>query len=136
MKILFVHLGREHLGIEYLSAILKSAGHETVSAVDIGLFGLNDNIFYIPALEKRFSLSDSIVEKFRRERPGLVCMSAYSSTLKWCFETAEKIKKAGDVPIVIGGAASSPALARELGATYVNGNLSAAVTRLRRLARP
>ena len=39
------------------------------------------------------------------------------------------------VPIVIGGAASTPELARELGATYVNGNLSAAVTRLRRLAR-
>ena len=39
------------------------------------------------------------------------------------------------VPIVIGGAESSPALARELGATYVNGNLPAAVSRLRRLAR-
>ncbi|MCY7301541.1 MAG: cobalamin-dependent protein [Thermoleophilia bacterium] len=39
------------------------------------------------------------------------------------------------VPIVIGGAGSSPELAQELGATYVNGNLSAAVSRLRRLAR-
>lgn len=39
------------------------------------------------------------------------------------------------VPIVIGGAASNSEVARELGATYVNGNLTAAVRRLRRLAR-
>lgn len=103
MKVLFVHLGREHLGIEYLSAMLKRAGHETVSAVDIGLFGRNDNIFYIPRLERLFSLSESIVEKFRRERPDVVCMSAYSSTLKWCFETAEKLKSIRDAPILLGG---------------------------------
>ena len=46
-------------------------------------------------------------------------------------EPARKSK----IPIVIGGAASSPAVGRELGATYVNGDLSAAVSRLRRLAR-
>ena len=39
------------------------------------------------------------------------------------------------IPIVLGGAASTPEVAKELGATYVNGNLGAAVTRLRRLAR-
>lgn len=39
------------------------------------------------------------------------------------------------VPIVIGGAASTPERARELGATHVNGELGTSVARIRRLAR-
>jgi hypothetical protein len=39
------------------------------------------------------------------------------------------------VTIVLGGAAVTSELARELGATYVNGKLDASVTRLRRLAK-
>jgi MerR family transcriptional regulator, light-induced transcriptional regulator len=43
--------------------------------------------------------------------------------------------KESTVPLVIGGGASSAKVGRELGATYVGGNLTTAVTRLRRLAR-
>jgi len=39
------------------------------------------------------------------------------------------------IPIVIGGAASNPEIAREIGATHVNGDLTATVALLRRLAR-
>lgn len=103
MKILFVHLGREHLGIEYLSSVLRNAGHETELAMDVGLFGQNDNIFYIPRLERRFDLSASILKKFKEYDPGLVCFSAYSTTLQWCFNIAAMIKKGKAVPTVIGG---------------------------------
>ena len=103
VKILFVHLGRENLGVEYLSAVLKAAGHETALAVDIGLFGPNDNIFYLPALEKVFSQRNAIIKKFRRFAPDLVCMSAYTGTVQWCQELAREFKAVRDVPIVIGG---------------------------------
>jgi hypothetical protein len=103
MKILFTHLGRENLGIEYLSSVLKLAGHETFSAIDIGLFGRNDNIFHFPRLERLFSLSDAVVSRFKSVAPDLVCMSAYSGTLKWCFMLAEEFKNISDVPIVVGG---------------------------------
>jgi radical SAM superfamily enzyme YgiQ (UPF0313 family) len=103
MRILFIHLGRENLGIEYLSALLKKAGHETYSAIDIGLFRPNDNIFRVASMARLFSLKDSILERFKKIDPHLVCFSAYSSTLQWCFSIAEAIKSIRDVPTVIGG---------------------------------
>ena len=42
-------------------------------------------------------------------------------------------KPATGLTIVVGGAAMTAAIAKQLGATYVNGTLDAAVTRLRRL---
>ncbi|HOO57204.1 MAG TPA: radical SAM protein [bacterium] len=103
MRVLFIHLGRENLGIEYLSSMLKNAGHEVDLAVDIGLFGLNDNIYYSPFLEARFSQRASIIEKYRRLEPDVVCFSAYSGTFKWCGGVAEDLKKIKDVPFIIGG---------------------------------
>jgi radical SAM superfamily enzyme YgiQ (UPF0313 family) len=103
LKVLFIHLGRENIGIEYLSSLLRAAGHETYLAVDIGLFGQNDNIFHIPLMEQLFSLRGSVIEKFKALKPDLVCLSAYTSTLQWCFSIAEAIKSIADTPCLIGG---------------------------------
>ncbi len=120
MKTLFVHLGREHLGIEYLSAYLKEAGHETSLAVDIGLFGQNDNIFYIPKLEKFFSMTGSVIEKFKSWHPDVVCFTAYTTTLKWCFGIAEEFKKIRDVPILLGGIHATLAPETALGSAAID----------------
>ena len=45
MRVAFVCLGRENLGVEYLSAVSKAAGHEVQLAYDPGLFSENDNVF-------------------------------------------------------------------------------------------
>ncbi|HOC92278.1 MAG TPA: radical SAM protein [bacterium] len=103
MKILFVHLGRENLGIEYLSSILKEEGHDVHLAVDIGLFGKNDNIFYVPTIESIFSMSSSIVEKYKRIKPDMVCFSVYTGTIKWALRMAERLKLIKDVPVIMGG---------------------------------
>jgi hypothetical protein len=50
MKVTFVHQGRENLGLETLSAVLKKAGRRVTLAYDMGLFGKNDNVFYNQAL--------------------------------------------------------------------------------------
>lgn len=103
MKILFIHLGRENLGIEFLSSMLKEAGHETKLACDIGLFSQNDNIFYSRKLESHFSLEKSIIKRFDEYKPDVVCMSAYTSSIQWCFSIAEQIKQISNIPVIIGG---------------------------------
>ncbi|MDP7422986.1 MAG: hypothetical protein QGH40_13980, partial [bacterium] len=80
MKICFVHLGREHLGIEYLSSILKEAGHEVALAYDPGLFGTEDNVFYIPFLEKIFSRKEDVLALIERSAPDLVAFTVYTGT--------------------------------------------------------
>ncbi len=103
MKIGFVHLGRESLGIEYLSAVLKQAGHSTFLALDPGLFGENDNAFYIPMLERVFDQRKRVLKKIEEEQPDVVGFSAYTNTYRWCLDMAREIRKFSDAPIVIGG---------------------------------
>lgn len=66
----------------------------------------------------------------------MLCFSAArSESLESLRASLGDPARKSTVPIVIGGAASSPGVAREIGATHVNGNLSSSVRRLRRLAR-
>ena len=103
MKVSFVHFGRENLGIEYLSAVLKKAGHETSLALDPGLFSREDNVFYIPSLEKRFSRRKQIIKQIQRLKPDLVAFSVYTGTYQWACDVARTIKETINVPIVFGG---------------------------------
>ncbi len=103
MKVGFAHLGRESLGIEYLSAVLKQAGHSTFLALDPGLFGENDNALYIPMLGRIFDQRKKVLEKVREEQPDVVGFSAYTNTYRWCIDMAREIRKLSDARIVIGG---------------------------------
>lgn len=103
MKITFVHLGREHLGIEYLSAVLKRAGHKTSLVYDPGLFGKEDNVLYIPFLERIFAQRQKMLEKIQRLNPDLIAFSIYTSTYQWSCEMAKLIKNRMDKKIVFGG---------------------------------
>lgn len=80
--------------------------------------------------------ADTAIAFAERINATMLCFSAArTESVAALRESLEEPGREPTVPIVIGGAASSPAVARELGATYVNGNLTSAVTRLRRLAR-
>ncbi len=66
----------------------------------------------------------------------MLCFStARSESLELLRASLGDPARKSTVPIIIGGAASSSDIAREIGATHVNGNLSSSVRRLRRLAR-
>lgn len=98
------HLGREHLGLEYLSAVLKGRGHEVELALDPGIFGLNDNVFYSPFLEKRFDHTKKIMKQLRRFQPDIAAFSAYTTTIKWALAMAERVKQsAPETVTVVGG---------------------------------
>jgi len=102
MNVSFVHFGREHLGLEYLSAHLKNSGHEVKLFCDPGLFSREDNVFYAPFLEGAFK-KKNIAKQVIESNPGLVCFSAYTTTFPWAKNIARKIKDALKAPIVFGG---------------------------------
>ena len=103
MNVTFVHQGRENLGLEMLSAMLKQAGHRVTLAYDMGLFGKNDNVFYIPALEKIFSQEKEVLKTILDSKPDVVAFSSLTGTHKWCLDIAGKVKQKLDVPVIFGG---------------------------------
>lgn len=104
LRVTFVHLGRENLGIEYLSAVLKREGHQVSLAYDPGLFGINDNVLYIPALERLLDRRAEVMEEILGGSPDMVAFSAFTGTYLWCLGIAREIKARMGVPIVFGGA--------------------------------
>lgn len=103
MKVTFVHLGRENLGVEYLSSVLKGMGHVVSLAYDPGLFGLSDNVFYIPALERIFDRRKKVLSHLETQRPEVVAFSAYTGTYQWCLAIAREVKSRLGALTVFGG---------------------------------
>ena len=103
VRVMFVHQGRESLGLEYLSAVLKEAGHATGLALDPGLFGANDNVFHIPRLERLFDPRETLLAEVLAFRPDLVGFSVYTNTYRWSLAMAAEIKRRLDIPVVFGG---------------------------------
>lgn len=102
MKILFANFGRENLGIEYLSAVLKGDGHEVSLAHDPGIFSKEDNVLYSPRLEKIFKRKD-ISEDIIRINPDVVAFSVYTTTYQWACKVARELKERTSIPVVFGG---------------------------------
>ncbi|MCB9490083.1 MAG: B12-binding domain-containing radical SAM protein [Deltaproteobacteria bacterium] len=103
MEFGFVHLGRENLGIEYLSSVLKRAGHRTRLHYDPGLFGPNDNVFYVPRLEKRFTRFHKIVGDILRRPPDVLAFSVYTNTYQWALSILAAAREGGFAGKVIFG---------------------------------
>lgn len=84
-KVVFLQqLAEEWLGIMYISAVLKSCGHEC----DI----------YVEALEK-----DDIIKKALAYSPDIVCFSCLTSDYHWAVEKASDLKNRAQVLTVLGG---------------------------------
>lgn len=104
VRILFVHQGRESLGIEYLSAVLKREGHRTGLVLDPGLFGENDNVIRSRRLERLFDPRPMLLAEVEAFQPDLVGFSVYTNTYRWSLDLAAAIKDRLRVPVVFGGA--------------------------------
>ncbi|MBN2056395.1 B12-binding domain-containing radical SAM protein [bacterium] len=103
MKIVFVHKGREHLGIEWISAMLKQAGHEVALVYDPGLFSHHDNLLHMPALAARFDRTDAVVEEVIDHRPDMIAMGIYTDTYAWARGVARRVREQLETVIVMGG---------------------------------
>ena len=102
MKIVFLSGPYENLGIEYLSASLKSAGFETDIVIDPCLFS-EPGFIQSDFLSRAFSLRRRVFEELARAKPEMVCISAMTDTYQWALSWAREIKSRLSVPIVLGG---------------------------------
>ncbi len=92
-RVLFVFNSNEHLGITWLSALLKAAGHEVRLAFDPQPFR-GEPLLRVPALVRLLDCRDHIVQSARRFDPDLVCYSCYTDNLRWMLGVASRIKRA------------------------------------------
>ncbi len=100
MKILFYYRNEESLGVEYLSAVLKRAGHEVGLIFNPGL----DNAFhYRSKLMKVFDNKDLLVEKAVKFSPDLIAFSSITNEYPDIRLMAGRLKKKLKVPTIIGG---------------------------------
>ncbi len=102
MKIVFVCQEYESLGVEYLSACLKKAGHRVDLIFDPHLLAS-----YLPEthpLRRPLATRRMVVTKVLQGGYGLVCFSVPSDYYGWACGIAGELKK-GDpqLPIVFGG---------------------------------
>jgi len=104
MKVTFVHVGREHLGIEYLSSVLKDNGFDVGLAYDPGLFSREDNVFYSSFFAGLFSRRSELIGKIVKDKPDVIAFSAYTTNYRLILGLAKEIKEKSDIPVVFGGA--------------------------------
>lgn len=103
MKILFICMGVESLGVEYLAASARAAGHEADIAFDPAVFG-GHLMWDVPSLSRMFDLRTKIIERAVRERPDVAAFSCVSANFQWALSIAAELKKrAPEIRTVFGG---------------------------------
>jgi len=101
MHVVFVHRQDESLAIEYLSALLKRAGHR-VSLVFDPAFG-SDELLKLPVLSRWLDADAITLRQVTALRPDLVAFSTMTDSYQWTCRMARTIKAALNVPVIIGG---------------------------------
>jgi radical SAM superfamily enzyme YgiQ (UPF0313 family) len=102
MRVVFVALGQEQLGISMLSAVLRRAGHETALAFNPALF--HDRYYFdVPGLRDVFDRTSRVVEEAIALKPDLLAFSVLTPTYQWCLEVARRVKAKTGCPVIFGG---------------------------------
>lgn len=101
MKIAFVNDAYERIGVEYLSAVLKTHGHQTKLFLDPQLF--NDENMSLKFMNQLFDFRKNLVEEIVDYQPDLIGFSVVTDFYSWACETVKMIKDHIDVPIIFGG---------------------------------
>ncbi|MDD4910426.1 MAG: radical SAM protein [Candidatus Omnitrophica bacterium] len=100
MKVLFFHRNAEWLGIEYLSSVLKNAGHQTELLFDPGS---GDIEYRFKVLDRFFDVGEKMVRRAEEYSPDLIAFSCLTNLYPWVSKMAGLIKQRMDVPIIVGG---------------------------------
>lgn len=104
MKFLFVGSGYEGLGIEYLSAALKKAGHSTVLVYDPTPSGVNaKKLKTSKVLSMLFDWQDIVIANIIKQNPDVIGFTVLSDDYPWALKIATAIKEVKDIPIIFGG---------------------------------
>lgn len=101
MKIGFYIPAYEHLGIAYLSACLKEAGHEPVAFLDPLL--CKEGFFHTKTLEKMVDMEDYVIDRILEAELDLLAFSVVTGNLPRACRVARKVKERRNTPTVFGG---------------------------------
>ena len=102
MRVTFYAEMTEHLGLEYLSAVLLERGHDTRLVFNPKLFDNHGLTF--PRIERWIGRDlDTVVRSIERSRPDVVAFSANLVTYRGVRVVAEGVRRRLDVPVVVGG---------------------------------
>ena len=102
MNIAFIYPECENLGVEYLSACLKKAGHKVKLIFDPMLFG--SYYFKSNKLKNLFSFRTKVINEVLDSKYDLVCFSVFSDYYGWASDIAREIEnKNKNIRIIFGG---------------------------------
>lgn len=100
MKILFYYRGAESFGIEYISAVLKEAGHETELIFDPGF---DDTFYFKSHLFDPLKIKEKLLAQAKRFSPDFIAFSSITNLYPYIKDMAYLLKKELKVPAIIGG---------------------------------
>ena len=107
MKITFVGLGWEQLGIGLLSALAKQEGHTVDLAFSSALFNDRYN-FNISALAALFNDKKTVLACIKKQRPDVIAFSPITSTYQWMLDIAKESKLIfPNIKVIFGGVHAS-----------------------------
>ena len=102
MRVVFVALVQDQLGISMLSAVLRRAGHETALAFNPALF--HDRYYFdVPGLRDVFDRTERVVREAVLLKPDLLAFSVLTPTYQWCLDVARRVKAEVGCPVIFGG---------------------------------
>jgi anaerobic magnesium-protoporphyrin IX monomethyl ester cyclase len=102
MRVVFVALGQEQLGISILSSVLRRAGHETALVFNPALF--HDRYYFdVPVLRDVFDRTARVIDEAAALRPDLLAFSVLTPTYQWCLDVARRVKARVGCPVIFGG---------------------------------
>jgi radical SAM superfamily enzyme YgiQ (UPF0313 family) len=101
MKVGFYIPAFEHLGISYLSACLREAGHETAGFLDPLL--CKDGAFHTRLTERLFDMEDFVVDQIVKAGVDLLAFSVVTGNFLDARRVAAKVKERCGIPTVFGG---------------------------------
>ena len=103
MRITFVALGWEQLGVSLLAAIAKQQGHDVNLAFSVSLFNDRFN-FSIPSLASYFDDRGEVLKTIERQKPDVLAFSVLTGTYQWMLGIAHDAKRIlPDVKVIFGG---------------------------------
>lgn len=103
MKVVFVALGAEQLGISQLVSILKNKGHQVELVFTASLFNDRYNL-EIPWLNKYFDETELVVSDILKHQADVIAFSCLTSTFQWAIAVTKKVKdKQPNIKSIFGG---------------------------------
>lgn len=104
MKVMFICRGAEYVGVEYLSACLKSKGHAVALAFDPGF---DDTFHFKIPFFRGLNRWQHLLRRIKEFTPDILAVSSVSNTYPYLLKFIEEVKKTYRCYTIIGGVHAS-----------------------------